>query len=388
VAFRNKRGRKGFEKLAPEARAITFYAENAGYWPHFEPIIHELTETMGREICYLTSSSADPILELGNARIHAFEIGEGFGRALLFQTMEVGVLVATVPQLGIKVLPRSKRAAAVGTTYVYVFHSMVSTHMVYEPDGFDHYDTVLCAGPYMIDEIRARETMASLPAKELIPHGYGRLDAILATDQPPRPQSADVPVVLLAPSWGPSCVFETCGADLVRAFLDAGYHVIARPHPMTAKRSPKAIPALVAQFSNHPRFELDADVASQASLHRSDVMVSDWSGAALEYAFGLERPVLFIDVPRKVNNGEYEKLGIEPFEVAIRDEIGRVVGVGDLGRAPMVASELIADPAGFAAKIRATRDTSVFNVGSSGRVAADVIADKADAYLRRRGSRV
>ena len=33
-------------------------------------------------------------------------------------------------------------------------------------------------------------------------------------------------------------------------------------------------------------------------------MVSDWSGVAMEFAFGLERPVLFIDVPRKTNNPE------------------------------------------------------------------------------------
>ena len=31
-------------------------------------------------------------------------------------------------------------------------------------------------------------------------------------------------------------------------------------------------------------------------------MVSDWSGAALEYSFGLKKPVIFLDLPKKVNN--------------------------------------------------------------------------------------
>lgn len=385
--FGRRRGRKEFERLPAEARAITFYAEDHGSWPHFEPIVRELTERMGRPICYLTSRADDPILERAGESIQAFDIGEGMGRAFLFQTMEVGALVATVPQLGIRVLPRSRRADAVGTTYVYVFHSMASTHMIYEPDGFDHYDTVLCVGPYMIEEIRRREELYGLPAKELLAHGYGRLDAILAAAGGPGVRELnDPPVVLVAPSWGPTCIFETCGAEIVSAFLDDGFEVVARPHPMTRKKTPGAIERLAARFAAHPRFSLDADIAGQESLHRSDVMVSDWSGAALEYAFGLERPVVFVDVARKVNNPEYEKLGIEPFEAAIRSRIGRVVAPADLAGAPALARELIGDPAGFAESIRAARAEHVFNVGTSGRAAAEVIAAKADGYLARLGT--
>ena len=32
---------------------------------------------------------------------------------------------------------------------------------------------------------------------------------------------------------------------------------------------------------------------------RSDVMVSDWSGAALEYAFALQRPVVYVEHRRR-----------------------------------------------------------------------------------------
>ena len=59
-------------------------------------------------------------------------------------------------------------------------------------------------------------------------------------------------------------------------------------------------------------------------------MICDWSGAALDYAFGLRKPVLFIDVPRKVNNPNYESINITPFEVSIREEIGQVIPVDNL----------------------------------------------------------
>ena len=387
--FGRKTGRKAFEKLGPVARAITFYAEDGTSWPHFEPIIRELTGPMGREICYLTSSADDPVLERVDPSIRSFEIGEGIGRSYLFQTMEVGVLVATVPQLGISVLPRSRRAAEIGTTYVYVFHSMVSTHMIYEPDGFDHYDTVCCVGPYMIDEVRRREQEYGLAPKELVEHGYGRLDAILesAATRPGREHPSDPPVVLIAPSWGPTCIFETCGEQLVRVLLDAGYEVIARPHPMTVKKTPDAIPTLAKEFGGHPRFTLDTAIAGQESLHRSDLMVSDWSGAALEYALGLDRPVLFVDVPRKVNNPEYERLGIEPIEATIREQVGRLVAPDRLDEIPALIDELVGGASEFGERIRKTRESNVFNIGTSGKVAAALIGAKADGYLARRGSR-
>jgi len=381
--FGRKGGRKGYQKLDAKTRAITFYAEDGGSWPHFEPILRELTGPLGHQVCYLTSSESDPILERDDPKIHAFEIGEGFGRAYLFQTMETGVLVATVPQLGISVLPRSKRAAALGTTYVYVFHSMASTHMIYEPDGFDHYDTVCCVGPYMTEEIRRREEQHGLPAKELVEHGYGRLDAIIdaAATRPPRERPSDPPVVLVAPSWGPTCIVETCGEPLVRTLLDAGYEVILRPHPMTAKKTADAIPALVKAFDGHERFTLDTGIAAQDSLHRSDLMVSDWSGAALEYAFGLERPVLFVDVARKVNNPDYEQLGMEPFEVTVREQIGRVVSPDRLGDVPGVVDEMVRGASDYRDRIRSARDENIFNVGTSGKVAAGLIAAKAERYL-------
>ncbi|MBM3675013.1 MAG: CDP-glycerol--glycerophosphate glycerophosphotransferase [Actinobacteria bacterium] len=382
VLRRRRSGRKGFERLEPRQRAITFYAEDGGSWPHFEPILRELTGRLGRTVCYLTSSAADPVLALDEPRILAFEIGEGFGRSYLFQTMEAGVVVATVPRLGIPVLPRSKRADALGMTYVYVFHSMVSTHMVYDADGFDHYDTVLCVGPHMVEEIRRREQVVGLEPKELLEHGYGRLDTILETARATAsPPPSEPPTVLVAPSWGPTCIFESCGAEVVGVLLDAGYKVVARPHPMSAKRTPAAIAALRDRFARHPRFTLDLDIATHAPLQRADVMVSDWSGAALEYAFGLERPVCFVDVPRKVNNPDYGKLGIEPFEATVREEIGRVVGLDALAGLPAVVGELAAASGDFRRRIAAARDEHVFNVGSSGRVGAEVIAAKADAYL-------
>jgi YidC/Oxa1 family membrane protein insertase len=131
---------------------------------------------------------------------------------------------------------------------------------------------------------------------------------------------------------------------------------------------------------------LDTDIAARDSLHRADVMVSDWSGAALEFAFGLERPVVYVDVPRKVNNPEYERVGIEPFEASVRERIGALCAPDALAALPDLVRRVCSQREAMRAQIRATRDECVYNVGTSGAAAADYIAGQAKPYLARVGA--
>lgn len=384
--LRRREPQPKYSQLPLEQRAITFYSEGGQYWPHFDGVIREITEGHNLPVAYLTSSKSDPILNDPPPGVSPFFIGEGFKRSYAFQTMEAGVVVATVPQIGTKLLPKSLRTEALGMKYLYIFHSMVSTHMAYEADAFDHFDTVFCAGPYMETEIRRREVMYGLHQKELILHGYGRLDSIIRNRNLSTTRNSP-PVVLVAPSWGPSCIFETCGLEVIAELLQTGAEVIARPHPMTLKKSNAVVEELSKHFQADPKFSLDLDVSSQESLQRSDVMVSDWSGAALEYAFGTLKPVLFIDVERKVNNQAYAALDIEPFESSIRDQIGEVVSPSNLtGIAPALLS-LLQTSEQRSESISAVRDASISNLGNSASIAAEIIVEKALAFIREQGER-
>ena len=63
--------------------------------------------------------------------------------------------------------------------YVYVFHSMGSTHMVDHANSYDHYDSLFCVGPHHVAEIRRREELHGLPPKHLFAHGYPRLERLV-----------------------------------------------------------------------------------------------------------------------------------------------------------------------------------------------------------------
>ena len=109
-------------------------------------------------------------------------------------------------------------------------------------------------------------------------------------------------------------------------------------------------------------------MVSQASLHQSDLIISDWSGAAMDYAFGLNKPVLFIDVPRKVNNLNYEEIGIEPIEVSIRSQIGAILAMDELDNIAVRINSLLNSYDNK--KHEQLRTKTVFNLGAADSVGA------------------
>ena len=173
-----------FNQLDLDERSIVFYSEDISSFVYFEQIIHELTEKMGRQICYLTSAKDDPMLTNQNEKIKAFYIGLGATRTKFFMELKAGVLVMTMPNLETYFIKRSKFHPV---HYVYVFHSIGSTHTIYRKGAFDHYDSIFCVGPHHVKEISATESVYDLNHKNLIQYGYGLLDSLQAKKSTKQP---------------------------------------------------------------------------------------------------------------------------------------------------------------------------------------------------------
>jgi YidC/Oxa1 family membrane protein insertase len=115
-------------------------------------------------------------------------------------------------------------------------------------------------------------------------------------------------------------------------------------------------------------------MAEKDSLFDSHVMITEWSGAGLDYGLGLEKPVIWIDLPMKSRNEAWRELGMEPLESWVRDKLGALLPPAGLARLPGLVRELVRDPARFRANVQSLRERCVFNVGTSGIAGAEVIA--------------
>ena len=355
-----------FNELDLDERSIVFYSEDISSFVHFEQIIYELTEKMGRQICYVTSAKDDPMLTSQNKRIKAFYIGIVAKRTKFFMELKADILVMTMPNLETYFIKRSK---VYPVHYVYIFHSIVSTHTIYRKGAFDHYDSIFCTGPHHIEEITATESVYSLKHKNLVEHGYGLLDK-LQKNKPLKNQknytNDEKKKIIIAPSWGKKGLLETKGIELVKILLDAGYHVTVRPHPMTIRKWPKKIKAIKNEFDNEPNFEMETDVSSFESIYSAYGLISDWSGIAIEYAFVCEMPVFYIDVSQKINNSSYNKIQCNPLEFSIRNLIGKIISPNDLSSLPKIIESTYEENNNFKTIIQEVRNKTIFNLGQSG----------------------
>ena len=369
---------KKFESLESSVRSIVFYAENKASMNHFKSLIDELTESLGREICYITSNRSDPILTTKNNKIHTFYVGSGTARDKLFLSLKADVLVTDMPDLETYHIKRSKTHPV---HYVYVFHSMFSIHSYLRKGALDNYDTIFCVGRHHVNEIRETEKVYGLKSKNLINYGYGRLDTLLQERENfQRINHNTKDLIIIAPSYGNNNLLEKCGLGLTDILLKLNFKVMLRPHFITLRDSTKLIDSIKEKFGKNRNFVLERDIIPSDSFHNSLFMISDWSGISLEYAFALERPVLFVDVPKKINNPDFEKIHCEIIETNIRREIGYVISPNELERIPEKINSLLQNLDKFRKKIRKIRSKTVFNIGKSAIMGAKHIIKIADEH--------
>ena len=364
---------KKFEDLKQNERDVVFYSENENSMLIFKSLISELTNKHNLNICYVTSSKDESILKKPNNKIKSFFIGDGVVRTKFFLNLKAKILIMTMPDLETFHIKKSK---VYPVHYVYLFHSMVSTHLVYRRSAFEHFDSIFCVGNYQLDEIRSTEKLYNLKPKNLIRYGYGHLDNLLEkySKRILLPKNNENKLhILLAPSWSDDGLFENFGEKVIDILLREGYKVTFRPHPMTQKKSKKKIDRMTEKFSKNESFLLEQNIFNFDSFLLSDIMITDWSGAALEFAFAFEKPVLFIDVPKKINNPEYEKIPQVPIEVSIREKIGKIILPTDLELIPNEIKMLYGQTKELRDKITKIRNELIFNVGESKKDGAEEI---------------
>ena len=120
-------------------------------------------------------------------------------------------------------------------------------------------------------------------------------------------------------------------------------------------------------------------------MDQSDVLITDWSGIAYEYAFRTKRPVVFVDTPMKVINPDWERLGIVPTDISFRNEVGVSVPLADIPAAGRAVADMLAHPDRFAARIENLLRTQFFNPGHAGEAAGRYILES--LINRRKGTR-
>ncbi|MBQ6293678.1 MAG: membrane protein insertase YidC [Lachnospiraceae bacterium] len=322
---------------------LVFYSERSGFYRYYKDIIGTLLKKTSVRIHYVTNDPKDQIFELAKTepRILPYYISVR-KMVTLMMRLECDIFVMTTPDLENFYLKRSLMKKDI--EYIYVPHDPASSHMGFREHALDHFDTVFMTGPHIRDEVRAAEKLYGTKEKTLVEFGYPLMDELVEGVRS-LPEKKEGPAqILIAPSWQEDNLLDSCADELIRSLYAAEYKVIVRPHPEYAKRWPDRLQLLKERYAAEEgeRLVFEYDFSAASSVYSSDLLITDWSGIGIEFGLATGRPVLFVNTKMKVENPNWEALGIVPQEIRLRSVLGRAVEKSEAAQADKAAAELLA----------------------------------------------
>lgn len=376
---REKADYKRFYSYQEGEKQLVFYSEKSGFYKYYENIIDYILKNSDIVIHYVTSDPDDAIFQRNDPRIIPYYISD---RALMsfMMKMDADMVVMTMPDLQQFHIKRSLVRKDI--EYVYVFHYPLSTHMVLRKGALDYYDTIFCIGEFQFEEIRQTEKLYGLPEKRLIACGYGQLEKLYDSYCKMQKAENKQKKILIAPSWQPDNILDSCIDKLLSALLGKGFHIVVRPHPEYVKRFGARMNAIVQRYSDYEGgdLEFELDFSSNDSILSSDVVITDWSGTAYEFSFVTKKPSVFINTPPKINNPEYDKISVKPLEITLRDKIGIQVEPEHLENVAEEINKLLNSADEYRENITAIVDKYIANFGRSGEIGGRYIIDRLNEF--------
>lgn len=361
---------------------LVFYSEGNGFYKYYKGIIEYILKNTNIVIHYITSDYNDNIfnMEKEYPNIKAYYIEEKKLITLMMK-MDADVVVMTMPDLQNYHIKRSYVRKDI--EYVYVPHGMDSLNLTMRTGSMDHFDTVFVTGKHQKEECIKTNEYYKLKDRKIVEWGYTLLDDMIENYKKSKETNKEKSI-LIAPSWQKDNIVDSCLNEILDTLKGKDYKVIVRPHPQHVRHMKEKFEQMKKDYANDKNIEIQTDFSSNSTVFNADLMITDWSGIAYEYAFTTKKPVVFIDTPMKIMNPEYKNIKVEPFNIWARDEIGKVVKLNEIDNLDKVVQEMLKSQSKYNKKISKLVDDSVYNLGHSGEVGAKYIIDAIQEKIKER----
>lgn len=250
-------------------------------------------------------------------------------------------------------------------------HSLVSLHSAYTKNAFKYVDYFLACGPHHTKEFDVIKVENNMHNSKSFKAGYLKVDELFKNK---LAQGINEKSVVIAPSWGVQNHFlNTVGEEVVITLLNKGWKVYLRPHPRIIDKEADLLESYL-ELGQRYTDQLVIDAGKDfTSFYNAQLMISDWSGAAYEFAFGLLKPVLFIEWGEKVVNqsrDNFIKTDLPIMEDVCRSKIGLIAKADNwCEKFELLIDELPQ----WNSIIEKSREEYLFNIGESKATIHDII---------------
>ena len=349
-----------FFKINKLEKNFCFYSENFFYknyyYEFFKKILNEHSQT------YILTSDIKEYENIKKDTNNILFIGKGFWKILILNLINARYLFTTMPGIGFNI-KKSKFCKY----YVYFFHALASTHVIYKNNSFDNYDLILTNGNYQKNELEIHFKQSNIKNKNIFNSGYFFLDFLQKNNDHNNNDH-----ILFAPSWNYNSenLFNNFGEIIVNTLLISNFKVIFRPHPEIIKRSRNIFNNFVKKFIHNKNFYLDLDPSNLKSMKESKILITDNSSIGMEFGLAFQKPTLYINYEKKIHNTNYQSINIEALEETYKNKFGIVIKTFEIKNLPKICKETKLLEA---KEIFDFMDSNLSNIGNSVNVAKDFI---------------
>ncbi len=364
---------------------LVFYSESNGFYKYYRGVIEYILDNTNLTIHYITSDYNDKIFELEkeNSQIKAYFIDEKRLITLMMK-MDADVVVMTMPDLDTYHIKRSYLRKDI--EYVYIPHGMDSNNLTLRTKALNAFDTVFASGKHQYDETIAIFKMYNLENRKVIKWGYTLLDEMIK-DYQKNKKVNKIQKILIAPSWQKDNIIDSCLEEILNSLKGKKYDVIVRPHPQQVRMMKEKFTMLEEKYKNAKNITIQTDFSSSDTVFNADIVITDWSSIAFEYAFTTKKPVVFIDTPMKIMNPEYKKIPIEPFNIWAREEVGEIVSLEDVKNIDQVIDKVLKNYQKYQKRIEKLTNDYVYNLGKSDKIGGEYIIGAIQEKIKERKER-
>jgi hypothetical protein len=360
-------------KIDKNKLPIVIFSDHKRYWNVFKPICEEL-EKRGQKVWYYTASPDDPALEYGKSakNVTCEFIGEGNKAFSRLNILNAYIVLSTTPGLDVYQWKRSKTV----NCYVHILHAPGNISL-YRMFGTDYYDSLLLSGDHQVEQTRKLEALRKLPEKEIKLVGLTYLDDMKKRldDHPVSKSESGKPLVLLAPSWGPSGILTKYGAPFLDELVKTGYHIVVRPHPQSFSSEADMLEKLMKQYPENENFEWNRDNDNFDILSKADIMISDFSGVIFDYLLVFDKPVMYANAGFSKDPYDAWWLDETPYTFEVLPKVGKEITDDYKGNLKAMIDECINDPKYESAR-REVRNTAWKNIGGATDSVCDYLIKK------------
>lgn len=297
-------------KLSESNYRAGFFCENNFIFEYLEPYISN--KSLKNEVLILSFENIENDLI---KKKNFFVFYTNFFRELVFLTLKLKILYTSTPDLDHSIFKKSKFSKC---KYVYLSHTPVSLTMIYNDNSFDSFDAVQCTNKYHLKEMNEIITKRNLKTRPF-KSKYLFIKKIIEKNKHQNPETD----VLIAPSWNSSFYKLGCHILLKKFLIENKVSFKLRVHPMSFVKKEISIKEI-------KQLDIPIDNLNMLNLFKYKYLISDWSGAFIEYAMIFKRKAFLINTPKKIVNQNYLKYENKPIEITLRNILGKTYDIEDI----------------------------------------------------------